>query len=169
MKKNFGLSVLLLSFLTIPPVAFGDDDGTKNVIKTPAPAPMISMAIGNQESKRPFSVSPEKYKETITPVYTKAICGGQVAEDAEVNLSRSLKVKPLGGHEYQIRARVDRVDAFQMEDESLTVPGTLILQMCQVYTPTIVTKRKTWTVESVNGVLNFKSTLNGESLMVKTL
>ena len=102
-----------------------------------------------------------------TPYYTQKICGDQAAE-ASVNLQKSIKVKPLGGHRYQIRGRVDRIETFQMEEESLTVSGTLFLQMCQVYTPTVVTKRKTWTIDSVNGTIDFKSTLNGESLTVKT-
>lgn len=170
MNPVFCLFVLLLSLLTLPTVAFGgedDDDGTKQRFAVSAPAPIILMSIGKTDSKRPFSVSPEEYRETDTPYYTQKICGDQ-AEEARVNLQKSIRVKTLGDHKYQIRGRVDRIETFRMEEESLTVPGTLFLQMCQVYIPTVVTKRKTWTIDSVNGTIDFKSTLNGESLTVKT-
>ncbi len=101
--------------------------------------------------------------------YAGKVCGNQSVGGETVNLIETLKVKNLGGNRYRIDGRVDRLDGYSMQNESLTIPGTLFLQMCQVYTPKIVTERESWTIIAKKREINFKKHLNGKTLTVKTV
>ncbi|MHB1758370.1 MAG: hypothetical protein ACYCT9_12840 [Leptospirillum sp.] len=99
----------------------------------------------------------------------RRICGNAGYDLTKDLLIDRIRVKNTGTNQYLIESRIDRLAGYRTEDQSWTIPGSDFLEMCQVVTIRIVTKRQLWRIKTQHKMIDFQERLNGKTLMVKTV
>ena len=110
-----------------------------------------------------------KFQKIEYAYHPKEICGNQTIPGPAINLIESISVHNLSGDKYQIKGRIDSLEGYQVKTIKTNMPNQPAWETCQVFTPKILTARQTWTVEAKGKMIDFKSTLNGKILTVKTV
>lgn len=82
-------------------------------------------------------------------------------------LSDTIEVQEKEKGTYVVKAKLVSIVGFDEEEQSRTIPGSYVLEMCQVYTPEIMTKENTWEFSTEGASVNFRKTLNGKTISIK--
>ena len=98
--------------------------------------------------------------------YYKTFCGGSPVDMGVANLLDKVSILQAGEGRYDVDVRISKITGYREQNESVTVPGSYFLEMCQVFEPQIETKHRIWSVREQNGAISFSRQLNGRIVKI---
>lgn len=155
------LCVFFFALFFIPMTSFGK--GNEKLI--------ISISEGNSQAFYDREISSKESHIFLSPkedfYYYGVSCPSQPTQVSTKKLSDTIEIEKNGKGTYIVKATLLRIVGFHEEEQSITIPGSYFLEMCQVYKPKIMTQENSWEFYPGENSGNFVRTLNGKTIKIE--
>ena len=155
------MSAVVALFFWIYPVAYGESNPE---IHLSIVSPESGQTIAQKVSRLEGTANRLEFTEHVQ--YYKTFCDGSPVSIGVAKLLDKVSISQIGKETYEVDVKISKVRGYREQNESITIPGSYFMEMCQVYEPQIKTRHRYWRVREQKGAISFSKQLNDRMVKV---